>query len=325
MILSALLSDAQDLHFTQYYLSPLSLNPANTGRYRGDYALYGNYRSQWKALGDPYNTYSAGFDMNTYPRNLNVSAGLLFISDRSGGDLVVNKIMPSGAYHHKWRGFGFHFGIQPSIVIKSFDLRRSSLPEQMNWSTGVFDHTMPSTEDNFAQRLAYFDPNIGLVVNRRFGRIDPELGVALQHLTRPRDGFVSRSSRLPVTKSYNLRVGLHAGNYIILRAHSLFAATTGVNNWLSGLNIEYVLSRNAFFVNTVYIGAMYRGGYRRNADASIVTAGLNFEHYTFGISYDVTSSSLNTSVDNHGAFELAFIYRAKSTRLVRKQVDCARH
>jgi hypothetical protein len=38
----------QDIHFSQYYASPLSLNPANTGNYDGDWRLMNSYRQQWK-------------------------------------------------------------------------------------------------------------------------------------------------------------------------------------------------------------------------------------------------------------------------------------
>src|SRR5687768_3272675 len=108
---------AQDIHFSQYYLSPLSLNPANTGNYKGDYRFFGNYRSQWRDLNNAFNTYSAGGDFNIYPKNINMSGGLIFISDKSSGNLIVNKIMPSAAGHVKYAGFKLHAGIQPGIVI----------------------------------------------------------------------------------------------------------------------------------------------------------------------------------------------------------------
>ena len=71
--------NAQDIHFSQFYFSPLSLNPANTGNYKGDYRLFGNYRSQWRDISKAYNTFSAGGDFNIYPSNQNVSGGLIFI------------------------------------------------------------------------------------------------------------------------------------------------------------------------------------------------------------------------------------------------------
>src|SRR5688572_5091034 len=87
-------SSAQDIHFSQYYFSPLTMNPAYTGKYKGDFRLFGNYRKQWRLINDAYNTFSAGGDMNMYPSNVNLSAGLVFVHDQSGGNLVVNKIIP---------------------------------------------------------------------------------------------------------------------------------------------------------------------------------------------------------------------------------------
>jgi len=98
-----------------------------------------------------------------------------------------------------------------------------------------------------------------------------------------------------------------------------------VSDWVTGVNLEYVLSKDAFFSNSVFAGFMWRNGVGRNADAGIVTAGFNYSHYTIGFSYDVTISKLKTSVDTKGAYEIAFIYRGKNTRLTRKAVPCERY
>ena len=49
---------SQDLHFSQFFNSPLSTNPANTGFIPdGDYRLGVNYRNQWSAImAVPYKT-----------------------------------------------------------------------------------------------------------------------------------------------------------------------------------------------------------------------------------------------------------------------------
>ena len=163
--------NAQDIHFSQFYFSPLSLNPANTGNYKGDYRLFGNYRSQWRDISKAYNTFSAGGDFNIYPSNQNVSGGLIFINDRSGGNLQVMKIMPSAAIHKKIAGYNLHFGIQPGVVIKTIDFYAHSYPNQLNWNSGKFDNTLPNTETNVSQRFTYFDLNTGLAASKRFGNI----------------------------------------------------------------------------------------------------------------------------------------------------------
>src|ERR1700752_1423563 len=135
LLFCAFVTFSQDIHFTQYYFSPLSLNPANTGNYDGDYRGMINYRSQWKEIDRAYKTMSAGADMNFYPMNQKVSGGLYFINDKSGGNLVQNKIFVSAAAHKKLAGFNLHFGIQPGVVMKSIDFNSHSFPDQLNWST----------------------------------------------------------------------------------------------------------------------------------------------------------------------------------------------
>ena len=56
---------AQDLHFSQFFNSPLSTNPANTGFIPGgDYRLGVNFRDQWSSIMSlPYKTMSAFGDV----------------------------------------------------------------------------------------------------------------------------------------------------------------------------------------------------------------------------------------------------------------------
>src|SRR3954470_16147115 len=57
----------QDLHFSQYFNSPLLVNPANTGFIPdGDYRVGINYRNQWANIGNPYKTFSAFGDAQVF-------------------------------------------------------------------------------------------------------------------------------------------------------------------------------------------------------------------------------------------------------------------
>ncbi|MDI1354201.1 MAG: PorP/SprF family type IX secretion system membrane protein [bacterium] len=316
---------AQDVHFSQYYFSPLSMNPAYTGNFKGDYRLFANYRSQWRALDKGYDTYSAGGDMNFFPKNFNLAAGLIILSDRSAQYLNVTKILPSFAVHRKIAGFKLHAGIQPGVVIKTFDFYKHSYPNQLNWDVGAFDKNLPNNESNISQNFTYFDLNAGAAVSRKFGKIEPELGFALFHINHPKESFFAGgTNKLPLRQAYNMAINIDVTRLVIVRLHSLYGYTTKTSDWVSGLNLEYVLSRDAFYTNSVFAGVMWRDGFNRNFDAAIITAGFNYKSYTIGFSYDITRSQLKTSVDSKGAYEIAIIYRAKNTRLSRKIVPCER-
>src|SRR5258708_30944847 len=47
---------AQDPGFSQFFASPLTLNPALTGKFNGVVRVAGNYRNQWPSINNPFFT-----------------------------------------------------------------------------------------------------------------------------------------------------------------------------------------------------------------------------------------------------------------------------
>jgi len=96
---------AQDVHFTQYFTSPLTLNPANTGLVNSDWRISGNYRSQWGSVNaTPYQTGSLSYDMATLRGKLNGDAlgvGVIAVYDKSGTGALQNITTGLSLAYHK--------------------------------------------------------------------------------------------------------------------------------------------------------------------------------------------------------------------------------
>jgi len=78
---------AQDIHFSQFYMSPLNLNPALTGVMNCNTRVVANYRNQWSQVlrGDAYNTYSVSYDQKiAVGRSDYFGIGGTFWGDRAG-------------------------------------------------------------------------------------------------------------------------------------------------------------------------------------------------------------------------------------------------
>ena len=56
------IASAQSYHQSQFYSTPLLVNPAFTGSTGGPYRFAANYRSQWRNEGTPYTTFAASGD-----------------------------------------------------------------------------------------------------------------------------------------------------------------------------------------------------------------------------------------------------------------------
>jgi len=113
---------AQDLHFSQFFNSPLTTNPANTGFIPdADYRIGANYRKQWSnIMAAPYKTTSVFADAQLFRDQLEngwLGLGAVFLSDVAGsGSLRSTKIYGSVAYHQM-------LGLS-SLVFAGFNLGR---------------------------------------------------------------------------------------------------------------------------------------------------------------------------------------------------------
>ncbi|MBK7093551.1 MAG: type IX secretion system membrane protein PorP/SprF [Saprospiraceae bacterium] len=64
MFISGFSLTAQDIHFSQFYMSPLNLNPALTGVSNCTGRVIANFRNQWSPVlkSGAYNTFSMSYD-----------------------------------------------------------------------------------------------------------------------------------------------------------------------------------------------------------------------------------------------------------------------
>ena len=104
MFVSAFASHAQDLHFSQYFHTPLLVNPANAG-FNPDYdfRIGGNYRNQWANVGNPYKTMSLWGDTKLFADRFEngwVGVGASILKDVAGsGSLSSTGGYGTIAYH----------------------------------------------------------------------------------------------------------------------------------------------------------------------------------------------------------------------------------
>ena len=78
---------AQDPVFSQFYSSPMSVNPALAGNGNASWRIVGNNRSQWIGQGlDPLTTTSISFDGKLFKQRNNesnyIGGGLMFLQDK---------------------------------------------------------------------------------------------------------------------------------------------------------------------------------------------------------------------------------------------------
>jgi len=307
---------AQDIHFTQFYNSPLSLNPATTGLFEGDWRVMGNYRSQWAKIGDPFSTFSAGYDQHFTVMEQDVNGGLYFVNDKSGmgGFLNVQKVFLSGGYHKELFGHDFYGGLQLGFVNKSINTQNATFPNQWDRDPtsdggGRFNNSLSNNENSLSEGIGYFDANLGISWTHRFGSFVPTAGISLFHLTNPKEVFFETSE-----ERLTMRTGMYAecryeiNKKVSLTPRVFTMATTKATDMLFGLNGEYKIIDSYTTDAAVYGGFLFRDGIKSKFDASAFVVGLKVNNLDVGFSYDMTISDLQTAANNVGGFEISVIY-----------------
>lgn len=304
-------SFAQDPQFSQFYNSPLYLNPAYAGTGDNTRAVF-NFRSQWPSISRPtsYVTMAAGIDHNIEP--LNSGVGLLILRDRQGkGNLSTTEI--SGIYSYQLdltKNWSFRPALQGGVVIRNIDYSRLTFGDQLTPNGPTGDLTSDGIAAN--NNVVYPDISTGGV----FFNDQIWIGLSAHHINRPNQAFTGERFPLPVKFSFQSGMKISLGSQSVRRGY------TQVNKERSIVPTFLYKSQGKFdqldlgfyFINEpVMFGVWYRGipiknynGYVNN-ESFIFLAGIQYERMTFAYSYDLTVSKLSL-MNSGGAHEISLIY-----------------
>lgn len=306
---------AQDVHFTQYFTSPLTLNPALTGLTQCDLRVAANYRSQWSSVSsNPYVTGTVSFDMATLKNKLRegdaLGIGILGVYDKSGlGGLQNTTVGLSLAYHHafgKDRQNTISFGAQGFLVEKTLDFNKLKFEDQYNPFSGQPDF---QTNEVFGNaQLTYTDFNIGAMYSGHVSEhATAYAGISYYHLTQPVETFLNGNSQIHSRETAYLGGSFDLNEDIVLYASGLYQTQASATEVMLGAAVGFVLNPGhdvEFQKNTI----LYLGGWYRYQDAVSPYVGFQYSKMQFGLSYDVNVSNFTPATGGAGAYEITFIY-----------------
>ncbi|RAJ10621.1 type IX secretion system PorP/SprF family membrane protein [Chitinophaga skermanii] len=327
IILITLSAKAQDPHFTQFFASPLTLNPAFTGYFSGDFRLSGNYRSQWSSVTSPYVTGTVAADFGIMKDRISYNdiwgVGILAMYDKTGsGALTTTYAALSTAYHKALDVDGNHtlgLGVQMALVNKRIDQTKLIFENQIG-NTG-FDPSLPSGESIANPSIGYMDYNVGLLYNGLIGEdANAYLGASYYHFTQPIESFLGQNNN-----RLSYRYTVHAGgsfpiseyNRIHLSAYHM-RQNQATETALGGA-IGFLVNGIPEEPTTFYVGAWYR--YK---DAVNPYVGLEFKNVQVGLSYDFNVSTLRAASNYRGGMELSIIYIHRRDENSRYRQHCPR-
>lgn len=303
---------SQDLHFSQWFNSPLTTNPANTGFIPdADYRLGANYRNQWSTIMSvPYKTMSVWGDAQLFRERIEsgwVGVGGVILRDAAGsGQLTSTKVYGSVAYHQMvGEAHLLSAGFNVGWANKRISTAELKFPDQFDGK--FFDNNLPTSVVIDNPNINYFDAQAGL----NYAYFPTENlyingGVSIHHLNKPRESFFSandagiddRISRR-LTAFANASVKLN--DMVIVNPMAYFTTQARSSELVAGANVQYNLSGDG---ETLLTGGLYY----RPGDAFIPMIGFEWKSIRLSFTYDATTSSLKQFNNSRGAYEFGLIH-----------------
>ncbi|MFC4263496.1 PorP/SprF family type IX secretion system membrane protein [Ferruginibacter yonginensis] len=305
----AFVAQAQDPHFSQFFASPLTLNPAFTGKFDGQWRLAVNHRDQWPSIPKAYVTTSGSFDFgimkDKLPQGDVFGIGISGLSDASADNqLKLNYGSLSMSYHkaldedgYNTIGLGFQ-GTYSSLTIDDSKLTFEDMLRQ-NGFTGARTDFLTNGNNQ-----SYIDFNAGLLFSGSSNGVNNYYaGVSAYHINRPKVGFKDQNYFLAN------RLTLHAGgtlpitDVLSLSTSIIHQIQNKASETTLGGAISYSLNNNEESPSALNIGSWVRLN-----DAIIPYIGLEVGGLRIGASYDVNISSLKSATASRGGSEFSLIY-----------------
>jgi type IX secretion system PorP/SprF family membrane protein len=311
----------QDIHFSQFYTTPIFTNPANTGMSDDDLRIANNYRNQWAKIGTNYNTLYVSLDKKLSILNQSFGIGGFIVHDQSSAfNLTADEFLFSLSYSKIINNQQFVIGIQPGFIYKHYNASSLTYSSQFDQANQVFNSNFPSLEEGLSGSTQHFDMNVGVSWRTHIRNIVPSAGFAVNHVIRPVETFSSSSSgtRLPMKLTFNSQVCIPINSKFDITPSVLYGYTSGVNELLVGNIGGYAIANSALSVKRIYAINIFRLNPSSNIDAIILGGGIKFKKLDWGFTYDINVSPLSKATNFNGAFEISLIYTGGS---IRKRVN----
>ena len=312
---------AQDIHFSQFNMSKLTLNPALAGA-QHDLDAGINYKNQWQSVAIPYNTMGAAFDMRlTKSTNTKgfLAAGINVFKDGAGdAQLGTTEVALSIAYHVYTGTYStLGGGLQAGMGQRSINGNALQWGDQYD---GMIYNPMINSDEPFATNsISYFDGSAGIDWNydNQSGRLDvtnnhdskTNLGIAVFHINQPSYTFLGSGEKLYMkyvvhgTGLYSLK-----NTNVAIRPGFMLALQGTANEMYLGTLVRFNLKQASKYTGIFKNSALSLGGYYRAQDALVAAMLLEYANYQIEVSYDINTSGLTTASSGRGGMEVSIHY-----------------
>lgn len=305
---------AQDPNFSQFFSSPLNINPGLTANINADWRMISNFRDQWIGPASPYVTGTVSFDTKVMqhktPDNIEnnfIGVGGMLMFDHAMSGVVQStyaslnlayniKITETDRYRERLAiGFGAIYG------HRRIDYHRVNFEEQ--FSGFGFNKNMPTGESSLSNMKPYFSGSTGITYTATTEKTNFDIGVAAFHINKPKQTFLKDENQfLAMRKVAHTNFEMFVNQRTFFNANAIYQYQKKASYFSVGGALGHYVSDDAESLITA-------GLWYWSKNALIPYVGLGYKNFQVGLSYDLTISKLNDAARRPDSWELSLILR----------------
>jgi len=305
---------SQDVHFSQFYQTPLAVNPALTGVFNGNIRAVINYRDQWTKVA-PYKSYGLSFDAGMLKKKMKdkyLGGGLLVYQDVAGDsklsttqvNLSLSSVISINDAHD------ISAGLQGGFAQKK--VNNGSFQWGTQYDASGYNGNISSGETATFENYIFGDFNAGIAWS--YGKaqtnassndhLSANAGFAVYHINAPKQAFDLEKLHREFVIHGGSYIGIKNTDFSILPS-ILYLIQGPLQEFNAGLLARYSIREESRYTGLLKETAIFFGCFYRAGDAVIPTFMFEFANYALGISYDINISGLKDATSGQGGLEIS--------------------
>jgi type IX secretion system PorP/SprF family membrane protein len=326
------LSYSQDVHFSQIQECPLWLNPANAGFMNGYFRAVANYRNQWAAMGNAYQTMALSVDASTLKTKKGkayLGMGLFVFNDRAGvakmgstqAQIHLNAIIKTSKKSKL--GGAVYLGFNQNSA------NYAALTYESQYNGKEIDNTLGTGEAVTYASFISSDVGVGLNYEFSSANIDMlrddifslKIGGAVHHLNQPVQKFASGSTyKLPMRFVGNVQSRIDIkGTKVAILPSLIFLSQGTASEITVGTHVRYRFKNPTKVTGMKSETGLNIGVYYRVGDAIIPQINVDMGKYAVGVAYDLNISKYKMVSNYQGGFEIYFKFMTLDDALFKRK------
>ncbi|MEO7175417.1 MAG: PorP/SprF family type IX secretion system membrane protein [Saprospiraceae bacterium] len=315
----ALSGYAQDIHYSQFYNSPMNVNPALTGIFNGDQRVNISFRNQWHNVPVDYLTFSGAYDQKLYLKRsekgfFGVGGNINY--DRAGySKLSLFQVALNGSYSQQLlKNFFGTLGLNAGYGSRSFSPDRLKWDNQ--WDGTKYNEALPTGEGSTPDTKGYLDLGAGANFRlQKSERTKVDFGAGFYHLNKPSNSFKGSSDlKLPIRQSYYVEGAVAVANAVDFVLNASWYQQAEYDEKNVGVAAKIYLNQKRGKEFALQVGSQYRFNENFKKDAIMPTLAFFVNSWHVGLSYDINLSEFNAATKYYGGPEVHVTYIIKKVK-----------